>query len=79
MRRATEVTVATAGSDHQFLITDNGFALPSSGTVEYIRSGEKYIYVAVRKTQFDASNITKSNEVFNIDEAGCTPNRPPGI
>ena len=69
---------ATAGSDHQFLITDNGFALPSSGTVEYNRSGEKYIYVAVRKTQFDASNITKSNQVFNIDEAGSrtTHNEP---
>jgi|TARA_R100000479_G_scaffold175930_1_gene128317 hypothetical protein len=70
---------STAGSDHQFLITDNGFALPSSGTVEYNRSGHKYIYVAVRKTQFDASNITKSNEVFNIDEAGARQSSPPSF
>jgi len=69
---------SAAGSDNQFLLTDNGFALPSSGTVEHNRNNHKYIYVAVRKTQFDLSNITSSNEVFNIDEAGTrnTSNDP---
>ena len=67
-----------AFSDGQFLITDNGFALPNTNSVEYNENNARYIYVAVRKTQFDATNITKSNQVFNIDEAGSriTHNEP---